>query len=155
MTLKRGITYALLAFVAVSFGYILLGGDSVGTTSPQAVEGVAPHRADRTDIFYFHGTARCFTCRTIEDYTAKAVAEHFGDELRSGDVVLRSVNVEIPENRHYIDDFQLSTRTVVIADVRADTVRNWESLDQIWNLVGDSLTFSDYIRDEIVAFRDE
>jgi hypothetical protein len=155
MTLKHVITYTLFAFVVVSIGYMLLGKHTAGGTSSQVSEGVAPRRADRTDIFYFHGTTRCFTCRMIEDYTTKAVTEHFADELRGGDVALQSVNVESPENRHYIDDFQLSTRTVVVVDVQADTVRNWEALDQVWHLVGDSLTFSDYIRDEIVAFRDE
>ena len=155
MTVRRTITHVLLAFVVVSIGYALWRGSSGDVATPSEPAGSsAARRADRTDVFYFHGSVRCATCRTIEAFTREALEENYAGKLRDGNIVWRATNVESPEDRHYVDDFRLSSRTVVLADVRADTVTRWQALDQVWHLVGDKPAFIDYIRDEVAAFSD-
>lgn len=42
-----------------------------------AVAAGRPAKPDRVIAYYFHGTARCSTCRMIQTYTEKALATGF------------------------------------------------------------------------------
>ncbi|MFO7616170.1 MAG: hypothetical protein R6V75_02880, partial [Bacteroidales bacterium] len=44
---------------------------------------------------------------------------------------MRVVNIDEPENRHFIQDFQLVTRSVVLAEYRDGEVVRYENLDQV------------------------
>ena len=62
----------------------------------------------------------------------------------------RAVNIEEPGNRHFIRDFQLYTRSVVVVD--AKDPRRFKVLDRVWQLVRDKAAFQSYIEQEIRAF---
>ena len=108
MKAKTIVTGALLAFVAVSVVFMIAKDrpsrdSSVATTEEHSAEIAA---TDRTLIvYYFHGNKRCNTCRTIEAYTEEAIKTGFPDELRSGRLVWIPVNVDVPENGHFVEDF--------------------------------------------------
>jgi len=60
------------------------------------------------------------------------------------------VNVEEPANRHFIQDFQLYTRSVVVVD--AKNPKRYKILDRVWQLVRDKAAFQRYVEQEIRAF---
>jgi hypothetical protein len=70
--------------------------------------------------YYFHGTYRCTTCQTIEKYSKEAIELYFSSELAAGTLVFKPLNVEEPENRHYIQDYQLFSKSLVISLVKQD-----------------------------------
>ncbi len=111
MKTKKFITFALLAFVAVSIGYLVLsntgtvdsiaaepangpvsGNDHKGTSPGGAAEDASVPEI-RVVAQYFHGTMRCDTCRAIESFTMEAMTSYFSDELVSGKLEIRSINV--------------------------------------------------------------
>lgn len=102
--------------------------------------------------FYFHGTNRCTTCRTIEAYAREAVQTGFGDALKAGKLEWRALNVEEPANRHFIKDYQLYTRSVVLASYQGDKQLKWKNLDKVWELVGDKGQFTRYVQGEVKTF---
>lgn len=111
--------------------------------------------ADGVVVYYFHGNVRCATCKKIESYTDDAVRQGFSEELQTGSLSWRVVNVEEPQNRHFIQDFQLVTKSVVLAEYRNGNVVRWKNLDKVWQLVRNQDAFADYIRDETSAFLGE
>src|SRR4030043_1100587 len=70
--------------------------------------------------YYFHGTFRCSTCRTIEKYSKEAIEYYFANELKNGTLEFKSLNVEDAENRHYVQDYQLFSRSLVFSLVKQD-----------------------------------
>ena len=64
----------------------------------------------------------------------------------------RTVNVELPENQHFVEDFQLATRTVVLVRVVDGVNMEWKRLDRVWELVRDKPAFVDYIWDNTNDF---
>ncbi len=104
--------------------------------------------------YYFHGHARCATCRAIEQYSHEAVTTGFQDDLTNGRLEWRVVNTDEQENEHFIDDFQLVTRSLVLAEYRGDEVVRWKNLDQVWRLVRDQEGFAAYVQEETSAFLD-
>jgi len=99
--------------------------------------------------YYFHGTFRCSTCRTIEQYSLEAIQTYFAKELGSGKLEFRPVNIEEPENKHFIQDYQLVTRSLVLSLVSDDKEMKWKNLADVWKLVRDKDKFFQYVKDEV------
>lgn len=102
--------------------------------------------------YYFHGTFRCSTCRTIEKYSKEAIETYFASELKNGTLEFKPINVEEPENRHYIQDYQLYTRSLVLALYKDNKQDGWENLPDIWFYVRDREKFYQYVKDETERF---
>lgn len=113
-------------------------------------QGAIPEANAQTDVIvaiYFHGNVRCATCRKIEAYADEAIAQGFADEVASGRVEWRAVNLDEPDNKHFIDDFQLITKSVVLVEYRDGEVTRWQNLDKVWQLVRNKEDFVAYVQD--------
>ncbi len=162
MKAKKIITFTLLAFVAVSIGYLVLSNTRqmeptlsnteitppVNDSPDETTVAVVPVSEEKVVAQYFHGTTRCDTCRAIEALTREALGSGFSEELKTGRLELRSINVDEPANGHFVEDYQLSTRTVVIALFKNGKQSDWKRLDQVWQLVGDREAFINYVQSE-------
>jgi hypothetical protein len=102
--------------------------------------------------FYFHGNVRCATCRKIEAYADEAIHSGFSAELESGALAWVVVNIDEPDGKHFVDDFQLVTRSVVLAEYRGGEVVRYTNLEKVWQLVRDEAAFTAYLQDEARAF---
>ena len=118
---------------------------------PNATRLAAAPATPETLVYYFHATTRCSTCRTIESYAQETVAGAFAADLQARRLEWRVVNVEEPANRHFISDFKLYTRSVVVVD--AKDPKRFRVLDRVWQLVRDRPAFQRYVEQEIRAFR--
>lgn len=114
------------------------------------------HTSDKSDhkviVFYFHGNVRCFTCKRIEQLTKQAVKEGFDEEIKNGVLELNVINVEEPRNNHFIRDYQLYTRSVIVSDVMQDKEQRWKNLLRVWQLIHNEETFKKYIQKEVKGY---
>jgi len=145
--------FPLLAVVlaGIAFSVPCAADDDFQTTT------AVPSQAPEVEVvaYYFHGNLRCRTCRTIEAYSEEGIRSEFADELASGRLVWRVVNVEEPENEHFANDFELVTRSLVLAEYQDGEVTRWENLKQVWQLVRDKERFLDYVRKSTREFLEE
>jgi len=105
--------------------------------------------------YYFHGTARCANCRKIEAYSNEAIKEGFPDELKNGLIKWEVVNVDLPANKHFINDYQLFTRSVVLVEMENGKQTKWENLGDVWSYLSDKDQFKKYVQEEVSAFLKE
>ncbi len=166
--MKNIISILLILFVCVSLGYFVYSEIrnnriSVSEVKEQARDNASQeNKTSQTDttgksemnekviVYYFHGIARCPTCRAIEQYAKEAVENAFKKELETGKLEFKSVNVEEPQNEHFIQDFQLSTRCVVVEWNVDGKSQDWKRLEKVWDLVhGDKTRYYNYIQENI------
>lgn len=103
--------------------------------------------------YYFHGNRRCKTCRAIEAHTNEALQENFADAIKSDRLVWLVINVDEPNNEHFIQDFQLSSSGVVLVRFENGEPKEWKNLNRVWQIVhGDKNIFFDYIQMETRAY---
>ena len=102
--------------------------------------------------YYFHGNKRCSTCRKLEAYSEEAITGGFAPELESGELEWRVVNTDDKANAHFVTDFELVTKSVVLVEYRDGEVVRWKNLKLVWQLVGDEDGFVRYVRDETRDF---
>jgi thiol-disulfide isomerase/thioredoxin len=121
-----------------------------------AMPGVAasdpPVVSDRIVVTYFHTTQRCASCKKIEAYTTEAVQKAFAAEIEKGRVIWRLVNTDEKENKHFVKDYQLYTKSVVVSEEINGKQERWKNLPKIWELLGDKPAFLFYVREETEAY---
>lgn len=105
----------------------------------------------RLIVYYFHGTQRCSNCIKIETYTKEAIDSAFSTQLKDSTIVWRLVNTDEDANKHFRDDYQLFTKSVVLSDLNDGKQVRWKNLDKIWEYLGDKAAFQAYIREEVTA----
>ncbi len=115
---------------------------------------VPTSQAHRVVAYYFHGNQRCVTCRKLEAYTAEAIDSAFGNQLKAGTLEWHVVNTDSTGNEHFVQDYQLYTKAVILSAVDEGKQTRWKNLDKIWELVGDRDKFHTYIQNEVRMFID-
>ncbi|MDO9528188.1 MAG: nitrophenyl compound nitroreductase subunit ArsF family protein [Syntrophales bacterium] len=103
-------------------------------------------------VYYFHGNYRCFSCTRIEQMTLIAVGEAFETEIKNGLLEMKTVNVENQKNRHFIEEYQLYTKSVIVSDRAGGKEVRWKNLQRIWELFRNDEVFKTYIQKEIATY---
>ena len=153
MRSKRVITVALLLFVAASLAFLVFKQVRQKEVAVQAADSAATQRPGRRVVaYYFHATQRCATCRIIEAHSDEAVHSNFASELARGTLEWRAVNVQLPENRHFVQDYQLFTKSLVLVEFKDGRETGHKVLEKTWELVGDKAAFVDYVTREVRTF---
>ena len=108
-----------------------------------------PHRVI---AYYFHTTYRCTSCRAIEANSREAIERAFADELKDGRLVWKVVNVEVKGNEHFVKDYDLYTKSLVLVNEARGKPTQWKNLEKVWQLLQDKDKFMRYVEDETRAY---
>ena len=151
--MKKNIVSAiLLAFVGVSVLVLVMKESGKQVPAVQAATPTISVAGKRVIAYYFHGVKRCATCRKIETYTREAIETGYSVELKDGLLVFETVNVDKRQNEHFVTDFKLTTRSVVLVEIAGGEQKRWKNLSRIWELVGDESAFREYIDKEVAEY---
>jgi len=115
-------------------------------------EANATQPAHQVIAYYFHGKYRCPNCLKIEAYAREAIQNAFAEELKDGLLQWQVINVEEPGNQHFVQDYQLYTKSVILSDLHQGRQTRWKNLDQVWTFLPDQAAFMKYVRDEVRAY---
>jgi hypothetical protein len=107
---------------------------------------------DKVIVYYFHGTSRCSSCMTIERYTRECIEANFANELKSGQMEFRSINIDLPANNHYVKDYKLFTKSVIVSDVVQGKEQRWKNLQKVWEQLRNETKFKAYVKNETIAY---
>lgn len=142
--LKAVLALAVVAAVAVSIylGRQALDASPVSTPVVTVRPGVTP---DVIKVTYFSSDVRCYTCVRIEQLTRQTVERHFASELASGRVAFQVINLDGPGNEHFIQDYRLISKTVIVSDLAAGEEVRWENLQDVWTRQKDERAFEAYV----------
>ena len=99
--------------------------------------------------YYFHGNFRCYNCFTIEQYSKEAIEKYFPEQLKNGRLSFSVINTDMPENEHFIKDYQLYTKSLIVAEFKNGKQVKWTNLDKVWNYIRDRDAFYNYVKTEI------
>jgi hypothetical protein len=109
----------------------------------------------RVIAYYFHGTFRCYSCTMIEGYSREAIESNFKEALASGKLEFKAVNVEERDNRHFIDDYQLYTKSLILSLVKDGKEIKSKNLTKIWEYARNKQRFFEYVKEEVNNFLKE
>ena len=96
----------LLIMIFVAFGF---SSCTSAQTSEKTDQAVSESGAAAVEVYYFHNTRRCASCKVVEQVTEQSVAELYGDR-----VPFMSYNLETAEGKLKGDEFDVGGITVLI-----------------------------------------
>jgi hypothetical protein len=105
--------------------------------------------------YFFHTNTRCSTCIKIEDYSHEAIEKGFPDELKNGTLEMRVINYEQPENKHFMKDYNLVSKSLVLVNTVNEKQTEWTNLKRVWQLTGKKDEFLNYVRKEVRSYLDK
>ena len=129
--------------------------DSQSPSGDASSQPAVPESSRKLVAYYFHGSARCPSCMKIEEFTEEAIHGKFSDLIEDGRLEYSVVNVEESGNEHFVDDYQLYTKSVVLVDTRGGEEFRWKNLEKVWELLNDKDAFFEYIYDEVDSYLGE
>lgn len=100
-------------------------------------------------VYYFHGNARCRSCMTIEQFTSETVSKFFNNELKSGKLSFKVINYDERNNKHFLKDYQLYTKSVVICLKENGQEVEYRNLNKVWEYLRNKEKFLSYIKNEV------
>jgi len=120
--------------------------------SPPALPAEHQSSSPKVIAYYFHTNARCSTCRKIEALSGEALEQGFAGALKSGELEWRVVNIEERANRHFVGDYQLFTKSVIVVKLKDGKQTEWKNLRRVWELVNRKDAFQRYVQDEVWSY---
>ncbi len=133
----RRLLFVLLTVVALSSASIVFQPLAKAAQDAKSAHVIA---------YYFHGTMRCPTCYKLEQYSKEAIEANFKDALASGKMQFRVVNIDDKGNEHYVNDYQLYTKSLILSLIRDGKEIKWKNMDKIWEYVSNKQKFMDYVK---------
>lgn len=95
---------------------------------------LASEAAPEVRVYYFHSTARCADCLRIEKMAGDVLQERFPGELAEGELTWLPTNADLPENAHFVFDYDLAANELVVVRDSAVRTTAWIKLPEVWNL---------------------
>ena len=108
-----------------------------GTASTAAVEKI--------EIYHFHRTQQCYSCKTLGAYAEETVNTYFAPELASGKVVFGHINTELPENKALVEQYGPTGSSLWIG-VYNETGFYKEENVNVWYKIGNKDEYMAYLK---------
>jgi len=91
-------------------------------------------------------------CIRIEQYSREALTAGFPKHLDSGRIRFEVVDVEESANQHYVQDYGLYTKSLVLVSQAGGKELRYKVLNEVWDHLGDKAAFLAYVRSETESF---
>lgn len=106
----------LILALAICFGLAACGGRGAQKSDALKAEHTLPQETkDCVKILYFHGKQRCATCLAIEKNAKEAIEAQFGDELKNGTVVFKSIDISKVENEKIAEKYEVTWSSLFVS----------------------------------------
>ncbi|MBU1784511.1 MAG: permease [Candidatus Omnitrophica bacterium] len=83
-----------------------------------------------------------------------SVIKYFAKEIETGNFVYEVINIEEKGNEHFVQDYKLHTKSVVLSLVKDGQEIKFKNLEQVWQFLRNKNKFYQYIKNETQVFLD-
>jgi len=67
----------------------------------------------KVEVYYFHNTRRCATCQSVESVTKETLEETYPEEMKNGEIIFQSLNIEEDENEALAKELEIAGQTLL------------------------------------------
>ena len=136
------------SFLVLIIGLIFLIGCSSNdspATGNAILDDSVEINIDKLEIYHFHGTNQCYSCKTVGAYAEETVNTHFKDELEKGIIVFDHINAELPENRELAIKYGVTGSSLWLGTYNGD-VFSAEENTNVWYKIKDKQDYMNYLK---------
>jgi len=155
---KQNIIFAVIIIflVGLIINEVLPKNQSVAgslTTSETVVQKTQPEapniqKADKIIVANFHATQRCASCTALGRLSEKTLTEQFTNEIKSGKMEFKSINIDLPENEEMAALYQAVGSSLYINAIK-DGKNNIVQNMKVWQYLSDDQAFVNYLKTQL------
>lgn len=120
--------------------------------APPAAEELPQVEGDQVIMTYFISGTRCESCETIEALARETAEKDFPDALSNKSLVFRVIDTGDASRHHYIKDYQLTSKTVILSHRVQGKETEWSDMSKVWDLLDDGPAFHAYLGEQIQKY---
>ena len=117
-----------------------------GITQTSAPMSIIP--ADTIEVVHFHGTQQCVSCITVGKLAKQTIEEKFPEEVKSGKIVFKEINGELPENQAIVTKYQARGSSLFVNAIRGEKDDIVEDTT-VWRLVNSEAQYIHYFEGKL------
>ncbi len=99
----------------------------------------------RVEVYHFHRTLQCWSCKTLGSLAEKTVNTHFKDDLDSGKLTFGHINVEQAQNSDLANKYGASASSLMIGTY-ANGKFNKEEDTKVWYKLNNEEDYLSYLK---------
>jgi len=131
------------------FLVILLNGCSNNldnTTGNVIYNNPSPLDVNKIEIFHFHGTHQCYSCKTVGAYAEETVKTFFSEELDSEKIIFNHINGDIEENKDLVLKYDVIGSSLWLGVYDKEGNFYPEENSNVWYKIGNKLEYMNYLK---------
>ena len=101
---------------------------------------------------YIHSDYRCASCIRLEKWSEAAITKGLADSMKTGRLTWTSESMDTPEGSALADRLGLTTKALVLMEMRNGKMTRFKELKDTWKNLRDSTAFAAYVKRETIAF---
>lgn len=108
-------------------------------------------KQNRLEIYCFHGTRQCETCKNMKANTKTTLEKHFADQLKDSSILFSIIDVDDEKNEKLAEKFQATGTALMINKVvnGKDSIIDWS--DFAFEKANDNEVFISELKTKIDA----
>lgn len=149
----------LLILAVLTIILILSGGCGCNTSfslvnlsSPDEDEApsgfVSSHLDPVVEVYHFHATQQCYSCRVLGELAEETVNTSFSAERAGGRLIFKHINAELPENVELVSRYGVTSSSLMIGYTN-ETGFHAENQIGLWYKLGDKEAFADELEETL------
>lgn len=151
MKIKTSLFFAVIGLL--SFVLILAGcstnksiNDDCDGMTCNVVANTNEINIEKLEIYHFHGTNQCYSCKTVGAYAEETINTYFADELKSGKIVFDHINGDLPENRELVIKYGVTGSSLWLGTYSEDGKFKAEENVNVWYKIKDKEDYTNYLK---------
>lgn len=105
-------------------------------------------KAEKVEVIHFHATEQCVSCIAVGRLAKQTIDEKFSDELKSGKILFKEINVDLPENNSIVQKYQARGSSLMI-DATQDGKDNISEDVTVWGLINNEAQYKNYFENKL------
>lgn len=101
---------------------------------------------EKVEVYHFHSTQQCYTCKTVGAYAEETANTYFSNELKSGKVIFASINIDLPENKELVNKYEAKGSSLLIGVYGKDGNFVKEENVNVWYKINNKQDYMDYLK---------
>lgn len=106
---------------------------------------------NRLEVYAFHGTRQCETCKNMKANTKATLEKYFAEELKTGKIIYQIIDVDDAKNEKLAEKFQATGTALMINKVvnGKDNISDWS--DFAFDKANDANAFIPELKSKITT----
>jgi hypothetical protein len=140
---------------------LLLAALLIPAPGPVLADGILPDGClgnlsdNQVVVYYFHRKFRCQSCEVLETTLQNTLQVTYADHFGAGRLAMCIINLDDPENMHYLEQFEIFSNSIIIVEKKSGIVSRYKNLESIWEVSEDRDAISHLLRTEVAGFLPE